>query len=167
MGRGDYNFNAVTKSDLPMLHQWLSEPHMRAHWGEAEKAFGEIVEHLGDPVVDIWIVSQDAPFAYVQDYPTHRWPMPHYADFPQGTRAIDVFIGAPAYLNKGHGSRFMRQHAEALLAKGYPAVAIDPSAENKPAIKAYRNAGFSGDTPKIDDDGLTVIPMLFKKESSV
>ena len=134
---------------------------MRAHWGDADTELGLIVEDMDNPVIDMWIVVLDAPFAYIQDYPAHHWHMPHYAGFPKGTRAIDTFVGAPPYLNKGHASRFLRQHAQALMEKGYPAVVIDPSPENTPAVRAYRNAGFSGDQIAPCEDGDPVLVLKY------
>lgn len=145
-----------------MVRKWLAEPHLRGHWGDADTEYNLIVEDLNNEVIDIWLVWADEPFAFVQDYPAHHWPMPHYADFPVGTRAVDTFIGVAAYLNQGHGGRYLRQHASGLLAQGYPAVVIDPSPENIGAVKAYQNAGFTGDTILPCEDGDPVIVMEFK-----
>ena len=158
----DYQFSPLTRADFPMLRAWLAEPHMRAHWGEPEAEFNLIAEDLSNEVVDMWVVSKEEPFAYVQDYPAHHWPMPHYADFPKGARAVDTFVGAPAYLNNGHAARYLRQHAQALLAKGYPTVVIDPSPDNTYAVKAYKNAGFTGDTVLPCEDGDPVLVLEYK-----
>ncbi len=158
----DYQFSPLTRADFPMLRAWLNEPHMRQHWGEPDAEFALIADDFGSEVVDMWVVSQGTPFAYVQDYPAHHWPMPHYAGFPQGTRAVDTFVGAPSQLNKGHAGRYLRQHAEALLAKGYPAVVIDPAPENIYAVKAYRKAGFTGNTVLPCEDGDPVLVLEYK-----
>ena len=158
----DYRFEPLHRADFPMLRQWLAEPHMLEHWGDPDAEFDLIADDIDNDIIDMWIVSQGQPFAYVQDYPAHHWPMPHYAGFPKGTRAIDTFVGAPAYLNKGHAARYMRQHALALLAKGYPAVVIDPSPENTYAVKAYRNAGFTGNKIAPCEDGDPVLVLEFK-----
>ena len=162
MPETDYRFDPVQRADFPLLRHWLAAPHMQGHWGDPETEMNLISGDFDNEVIDMWIVSLDAPFAYVQDYPAHHWPMPHYADFPKGTRAIDTFVGAPAYLNKGHAARYMRQHAEALLAKGYPAVVIDPSPDNSYAVKAYKNAGFTGNKVLPCEDGDPVLVLAYK-----
>jgi len=102
------------------------------------------------------------PFAYVQDYPAHHWEMPHYADFPEGTRAVDTFLGEPAMLGQGHAAGYLRARAEALLAAGAPGVVIDPSPDNARAVRAYRAAGFRGEQIRPCEDGSPVIVMEFR-----
>lgn len=160
--RRDYEFVPVTVADLPMLGRWLHEPHVRAWWGPAEREIALIEGDLGSGAVDMRIVCRDGvPFAYLQDYPAHHWDMPHYRDEPQGARAMDTFLGDPAWRGKGHAARYLRQRAEDLIAAGCPAVVIDPSPDNAPALRAYRAAGFEGETVRPNEDGAPVIPMRF------
>ena len=158
----DYEFVPVTRADLPMLGRWLDEPHVCAWWGPADRELKLIERDLGASPVDMRIVRHGGvPFAYVQDYPAHHWDMPHYRDEPGGTRAVDTFLGEPAWLGKGHAARYLRLRAEELTRAGAPAVVIDPSTENVPALRAYRAAGFEGDAVRQNEDGAPVIPMRF------
>ena len=158
----DYDFIPVTRADFPLLRGWLSEPHVREWWDTPEWEMKMIERDLENGPVDMRIVhSGGAPFAYVQDYPAHHWPMPHYADFPEGTRAIDTFLGEPGMLGKGHAARYLRERAEALLGEGYPKVVIDPDPSNIRAVKAYRRAGFQGDRICPCEDGDPVLVMEF------
>jgi aminoglycoside 6'-N-acetyltransferase len=92
------------------------------------------------------IVSLDEkPFAYAQDYAVDRWPQAHFAGLPQGSRAIDSFIGEPEMIGLGHGSAYLRLLAARLRADGAPVVAIDPEVDNLRARRAYEKAGFVGD----------------------
>ena len=163
MPRRDYEFVPVTRADLPLLRRWLSEPHVRAWWGDpdAEIALMEVDLEAGPS--DMRIVHHAGrPFAYVQDYPAHHWEMPHYADFPEGTRAVDTFLGEPAMLGQGHAAGYLRARAEALLAAGAPGVVIDPSPDNARAVRAYRAAGFRGEQIRPCEDGSPVIVMEFR-----
>ena len=45
-------------------------------------------------------------------------------------------------LGYGHGSKFIREFSERLLAEGTPRVVIDPDPANTGAIKSYEKAGF-------------------------
>ena len=82
------------------------------------------------------------PFAYAQDYEVHAWPRAHLAPFPQGSRAIDSFIGWRSMVGRGHGATYLRRLAELLCAEGAPLVAIDPAGDNFRARRAYEKAGF-------------------------
>ncbi len=155
-----YAFPRVTRADYPLLRQWLAEPHVRAWWGDPDEEIALIDADLEAGPTDMRLVAlAGQPFAYVQDYPAHHWPMPHYASFPIGTRAVDTFLGDPAWLGRGHAHRYLRQRAGDLLAAGATAVVIDPSPDNERAVRAYRRAGFveRGRAPCEDGDPVLVM----------
>jgi aminoglycoside 6'-N-acetyltransferase len=130
-----------------MLRLWLRTPEVVRWWGDPDEQAVLLEEDLNEPRMVMRIVSFDGrPFAYAQDYAVHAWPQPHFAHLPEGTRAIDSFIGEPAMIGRGHGSAFLRLLAERLRADGAPVVAIDPDAGNLRARRAYAKAGFRGDT---------------------
>lgn len=160
-----YRFVPVTTEDYPMLRRWLSAPHIAGWWGSPDEETALIEEDIDDGPTDMRIVwYRDKPFAFVQDYPAHHWEMPHYAKYPKETRAMDTFLGDPDMLGKGHAARYLRQRASELLAAGYPKVVIDPSPENKPALYAYRSAGFVGDEILPCEDGDPVVVMAFEQK---
>lgn len=164
----DYAFLPVTRADFPLLRGWLAEPHVQEWWDAPEREMRMIERDLENgPVdmrpVDMRIVSHEGrPFAYVQDYPARHWDMPHYADLPEGARAIDTFLGPPDMLGRGHAAAYLRQRAGDLLKAGAPAVVIDPSPDNARAVRAYRRAGFTGDTIRPCENGGPVIVMKFR-----
>jgi aminoglycoside 6'-N-acetyltransferase len=45
-------------------------------------------------------------------------------------------------IGRGHGSTFIRQFADGLLASGIPRIVTDPDPDNARAIRAYTKAGF-------------------------
>ena len=144
-----------------MMRTWLAQPHVRAWWGDPDDQIRLIDADMGTAPVDMRIVwFEDRPFAYIQDYPAHHWPMPHYAAFPAGTRAVDTFLGDPAMLGRGHGAGYLRQRA-AKLRRRYRAVVVDPDVTNDRAIVAYRSAGFHGETTALNEDGEDVLILEF------
>ena len=162
MASPGYSFVPLTRADYPLMRHWLAQPHVRAWWGWPEVELKMIERDMEGNVVDMRIVHHDAsPFAYVQDYPAHHWPQPQFAQYPKGTRAIDTFIGEPAMLGRGHAARYLRIRARDLLAAGYPAVVIDPSPDNAPAVRAYRSAGFADRDIVPCEDGDPVLVMEF------
>ena len=143
-----YSFRPMTPADLPMTDRWLRTPDVAMWWGDPEEQQDLLADDLGDPNMALWIVSfEGRPFAYLQDYDPSAWDMHHFAYLPAGARGIDQFIGDPDMINLGHGSAFVRQHVEALFARGVPAVGVDPDPDNPRAIRAYEKAGFvAGET---------------------
>jgi aminoglycoside 6'-N-acetyltransferase len=61
---------------------------------------------------------------------------------PQGSRAIDSFIGWPSMVGCGHGSAYLGLLAQRLCAEGAPLVAIDSAADNLRALRAYKGPVF-------------------------
>jgi aminoglycoside 6'-N-acetyltransferase len=161
MTTSPYTFRLAAKADLPLFRQWLRTPEPMRWWGDPDHEYSLLEEDLDNPGITMLIVSYlGKPFAYAQHYEVHTWPQPHLSHLPQGSRAIDAFIGVPKMLGAGHGSAFLRQLSLELKQAGAPAIAIDPDVENLRAVHAYRNAGFRGDSVVETEAGSAVL-MLF------
>jgi aminoglycoside 6'-N-acetyltransferase len=92
--------------------------------------------------MDQFIVAlDDEPFGYIQCYALSNWNQGFGAQ-PQATRGIDQFIGQSSMTGHGHGSGFIRQFTDGLLASGIPRVMTDPDPDNARAVRAYAKAGF-------------------------
>ena len=162
-----YTFPRLTRADYPLMRGWLAQPHVRAWWGDPEEEIALIDEDIDAGPTDMrLVVLGGQPFAYVQDYPAHHWHMPHYAGFPQGTRAVDTFLGDPAFLGQGHAARYLRQRCAELVTQGATAVVIDPSPDNERAVRAYRRAGFAPRGILPCEDGDPVLVMEFEPAPS-
>ncbi len=155
----DYSFRKLTRSDMTLFHHWLEQPHMGGWWGDAATEWAErepqIESNLAhENLTDMRIVELAGhPFAYIQDYDVHSYDMPHCADLPKGSRAMDSFLGDPAYLGQGHGAGFIHARATQLLAAGAPLIAVDPDPANTRAITAYTRAGFRPLDIRLNEDG--------------
>jgi aminoglycoside 6'-N-acetyltransferase len=156
-----YAFRPVGHADMPLLRGWLRTPEVLRWWGDATEQEALLREDLDQPAMVMRIVSlAGRPFAYAQDYEVHLWPQPHFAHLPQGSRAIDSFIGEPGMIGRGHGAAYLKLLAERLRAEGAPVVAIDPDCDNLRARRAYAKAGFRGDTVVETRSGLAIL-MIF------
>ncbi len=159
----DYAFRPLVRSDRRLFDDWLAQPHIGGWWGDAATEWALIEEDwaTANTATDMRIVELDGhPFAYVQDFEVHTYPMPHYAQLPNGAHGMDSFLGDPAYLGQSHGAGFLRQRARQLLAAGAPLIAVDPDPDNTRAIAAYEAAGFRGDTVLPNEDGSPARVML-------
>jgi aminoglycoside 6'-N-acetyltransferase len=126
-----------------MIRQWLAMPHVVDWWGDPEQQFELVSGDLHEPAMEQFIVLADEdPFGYLQCFNLHAWPNAAFGSQPDGTRAIDQFIGKPDMIDRGHGSGFIRSFADQLLRNGTPRVITDPDPENTRAIRAYEKAGF-------------------------
>ncbi|PWK63433.1 GNAT family N-acetyltransferase [Aminobacter sp. AP02] len=138
-----YDFRPVTRADLPMIRVWLAQPHVSEWWGRPEDEIAAIEEHIDSISVEPLIVELNGkPIGYLQSYDPHMEDDHPYQDQPFGTLGIDLSIGVPDLIGKGHGSAIIRQFVEELFEEGVPRVIIDPNPANKRAIRAYEKAGF-------------------------
>jgi len=136
-----YKFNAVGEAHLAMLSHWRSMPHVRRWWGNPSDESEE--EQLSDPNIAMWVVEfEGRPFAFVQDYDVHAWGPHPFAHLPHPSRGIDLYIGEPEMLRRGHGGAILRQHVSHLFTQGAHAVGADPHPKNVAAHRAYEKAGF-------------------------
>ena len=162
-----YHFRPLTPQDRPLFDTWLSQPHIQGWWGDAATEWALIEQDWaqGQALTDMRIVELDGTaFAYIQDYDAHVYAMPHYTRLPRGTRAIDTFLGDPAYLSRGHAAGYLRQRAQELCAAGAPLVVVDPEPENHRAVAAYRKAGFQGECVLPSEDGTPALILTYPEQ---
>lgn len=139
-----YRFIPVEPRHLNMISQWLAEPHVAQWWNEdPEKELADIADHMDSISVEPFIIMLgDEPIGYLQTYDPHLEDDHPYQDQPGGTIGMDLFIGEPDLIGKGHGARLIDEFVSLLFEEGVPRMIIDPDPANKQAIRAYEKAGF-------------------------
>lgn len=156
-----YSFRPISRDDLPMFKDWLANPHIGGWWGDSKTEARLVEEDLATGAVDMRIVEHEGtPFAFVQDYDAHHFPMPQYSDLAEKTRALDTFLGDPAFLGQGHATGYLRARL-GQLHPTYPAIAVDPDPTNIKAIATYARAGFRPTKLTPCEDGDPVQVMVF------
>ncbi len=139
-----YSFRPLEMKDMPLLARWLAAPHVAQWWGDVAQELASIEEHIDSISVEPLIVELDGkPIGYLQSYDPHLEDDHPYQDQPFGTLGLDLTIGVPGLVGRGHGSAILRQFVDELFEEGVPRVIIDPDPSNKRAIRAYEKAGFS------------------------
>jgi aminoglycoside 6'-N-acetyltransferase len=152
-----YLIRPMTPGDLALVRRWLETPEVVRWWGQPDEQYALVSDDLDHPDMAQFIVAiDDHPFAYVQCYALGTWNEGFGAQ-PPGTRGIDQFIGEPDMIGQGHGSGFLRQFADTLLASGLPRIVTDPDPDNGRAIRAYAKAGFQNDRLVETPDGLALL----------
>ena len=139
---GLYAFRPMTAADLPLVRRWLALPHVREWWGDPSEQYALVSGDLEEPAMDQFIVSERArDFGYLQCYDLTAWNS-GFGEHPKGTRGIDLFIGEPDMIERGHGSAFIRCFVDIRLKSGAPRIVTDPDPSNARAVRAYAKAGF-------------------------
>lgn len=149
----DYVFRPMTSADLPLVRRWLALPHVVEWWGDPDEQYALVSGDLDEPAMDQYIFSTEGhPFGYLQCYDLTAWNSGFGAQ-PQGTRGIDLFIGEPDMIERGHGSALIRAFVDGRLENGAPRIVTDPDPANQRAISAYEKAGFERDRMVDTPDG--------------
>lgn len=142
----------MTEQDLPLLHEWLQQPHIVEWWGGEERP-----RHLGETrarylprtlaqegVTPYIAMLGDEPIGYAQSYVALGSGDGWWEDETDpGVRGIDQSLGRADLLGRGIGTRHVSGLVERLFAD--PAVTriqTDPSPTNLRAIRCYEKAGF-------------------------
>jgi aminoglycoside 6'-N-acetyltransferase len=149
----DHVFRPMTALDLPLVRRWLALPDVREWWGDPEQQYALVRDDLDEPAMAQFIVATAGnPLGYLQCYDLAEWNTGFGAQ-PPGTRGIDLFIGEPTMIERGHGSALVRCFVDDLLASGHPRVVTDPDPANGRAVRAYEKAGFDKDRMVDTPDG--------------
>jgi RimJ/RimL family protein N-acetyltransferase len=159
MTPADIVFRPLCARDLPLLHEWLTRPHVAEWWG-APASRAEVEADYAPALagtVPHWCYLAYAggrPLGFIQAYaPVGFHDQGWWRDeHDPGVRGIDQFIADPDRLGQGLGAAMVRGFAAHLFAD--PAVTrvqTDPDPANVAAIRCYEKAGFRAagevDTP--------------------
>jgi aminoglycoside 6'-N-acetyltransferase len=149
----DYVFRPMTGADLPLIRHWLALPHVVEWWGDPDEQYALVSGDLDEPAMDQYIVSTAGnPFGYLQCYDLTAWNS-GFGTHPKGTLGIDLFIGEPDMIERGHGSALIRAFVDGRLENGAPRIVTDPDPANLRAVRAYEKAGFERDRMVDTPDG--------------
>ena len=152
-----YVFRPMAMADLPMIKHWLALPHVREWWGDPAEQYALVSGDLDEPAMDQFIVGVGgSDFGYIQCYDLTAWNS-EFGEQPKGTRGIDLFIGEPDMIERGHGSGLIRTFVDDRLAQGLPRMVTDPDPENPRAIRAYEKAGFVPQHEIVTPDGAALL----------
>ena len=156
----EYGFRTVTGNDLSMLTGWLTQLQVSRWWPNTGDQISKIRERLGNPAITQLIVTMaETPIAFVQHYAARGWSDPQFAHLAHDTIGLDMFSGPSGF---GHGGAWLRQLGDQLL-DNVSTLALDPTASNTRAVRAYRRAGFDGDVIRKDAQGDPVLVMTRRR----
>jgi aminoglycoside 6'-N-acetyltransferase len=133
----------ATMADLDLLRSWDEKPHViesdpNDDW-QWESELDRQVPWRAQLIAEL----DGTPIGFVQildpaEEETHYW-----GNVPANLRAIDIWIGEEAYLNKGHGTEMMKLAIERCFAPPeVTAILIDPLAGNTRSHRFYQRLGF-------------------------
>lgn len=130
-------------SDLAMLRQWDTEPHVVA--ADPDSDWMWELELNRDPDWRRQLIAQvdGRAIGFVQIIDPQLEDEHYWGDRGPGLRAIDIWIGPPDALGRGYGTEMMTQAIELCFSDhDVTAILIDPLEGNRRARKFYERLGF-------------------------
>lgn len=154
-----FKFRELNSKDYPLMLRWLSENHVKEWWDDGDDTLEKVALHYGVPDDNVrrYILIEEKEgvekgIGYFQYY------------FAPGDEiGIDQFIGEKDYLGKGIGEKAIRLFAELIKRKHNPtSIILDPSPENKRAVRCYEKVGFEHYETRKNGNGELVYMMRLK-----
>jgi RimJ/RimL family protein N-acetyltransferase len=160
-------FRKLVESDLPMLGEWLTRPHV-ARWWDPCAPQDELLEKYlprigGASSATPYVACRDGqPIGYIQSYsPMHAGDGWWSDEQDPGVLGIDQFIADATLLNRGIGTEMVRAFTEMLFSDAaVTRIQADPAPSNAGAIRCYEKAGFRNTGEVMTPDGRAVLMVL-------
>lgn len=146
-----FNFRRLSSDDFPLMLAWLQKSHVREWWNDGDDTLDKVAAHYGakDQTERFILLDGGKSIGYFQYY---------FAD--EDAIGIDQFIGDETYLNRGVGTETIKMFVEMIAEKHNPPfIFLDPSPENKRAVRCYEKVGFRHYETKISGDGAATYMM--------
>lgn len=146
------SFRRMAMGDLPLMHRWLTTPHVLEWWWDGAGPTPAAVEEKyaprirGESPTAVYIMQYAGkPIGYIQTYRICDYP--EYAavvDVDEDAAGVDLLIGEADYLHRGLGSHILRAFLRDIVFGATDAASciIGPSEKNAIAIHAYEKASF-------------------------
>lgn len=142
----------MSYEDLKLMSKWLNTKEVLEFFGdpEAPPSAIQIREKYGPRIDGVVAVepyiaeTEGKPFAFMQCYRLTDEDYKSYGySIEETIYGIDQFIGEPALLGKGYGTRMVIEFLNFIFnEKGAGAVTVDPELTNPRAIRCYEKCGF-------------------------
>lgn len=126
-------FMRLSPGNFPLILEWLAEPHVKEWWNDGDDTLEKVTAHYGaqDNTQRFMLLDDEKPIGYFQYY------------FDGDAIGIDQFIGDKNYLNRGVGKQAIEIFISMIAEKHRPPyIFLDPSPDNKRAVRCYEKVGF-------------------------
>jgi aminoglycoside 6'-N-acetyltransferase len=133
----------ATTVDTALLRRWDQQPHVVASHPHDDWAWETELRKSHDWREQLIAEMDGRPVGFLQIIDPAREDSRYWGIVPPGLRAVDIWIGEPADLGKGYGTRMMHLAlARCFEDPAVSAVLVDPVADNTRSHRFYERLGF-------------------------
>ena len=158
-------FREATINDLDLLKYWDTKPHVIACDPDDDWDWESELPH-NPPWREQLVAELDGrPIGFVQIIDPAEEESHYWGEIEANLRAIDIWIGEEADLNKGYGTEMMRQAINRCFSNPkVTAILIDPLASNTMAQRFYERLGFQFQEERVFGDQKCFVYRLLKED---
>lgn len=145
------SFRPLIKDDLPMLHRWLNEPHMRSFYQRNPISIEDVIKKY-TPRIEGKVpthchiaLTDNVPIGKIQCYRVTDYPIYAKEIGVSDGISVDLFIGEPQFLRQGLGKRMLTAYLDTVAFPQFPAEIncyICHEKSNQGALSCSVAAGF-------------------------
>lgn len=133
----------ATPDDLELLRRWDEQPHVIAADPNDDWAWETELNRTPDWREQLIAEIDGRPIGFIEIIDPAREDIHYWGEVPANLRAIDIWIGNEADLNRGYGTTMMQLALSRCFANPtVSAVLVDPLASNTGAHRFYDRLGF-------------------------
>jgi aminoglycoside 6'-N-acetyltransferase len=135
--------------DLALLCRWDTNPDVLASDPNDDWQWDIELRRAPDWREQLIAEVAGLPIGFIQIIDPAREESHYWGDCALDLRAIDLWIGEPAWRGRGFGSAMLRLAVARCFAHpAVNAVLVDPLASNQGALRFYERHGFVGQGPR-------------------
>lgn len=164
----EISFIPMGREHLDLWEKWIKVPHVKSSWfidGYEPASYMENKLH-GNGYDHPFIIDLNGrPIGFIQACDLYAYrtickePKGVFCNENAGTFCFDLFIAEEELLGKGWGTKIVKAFVEKLFDEfKAEKILIDPSSDNKRAIRCYEKAGFR--KVREDHDGVTSVVIM-------
>lgn len=146
---GDISIRLLRSADLDLMAKWLSDPKVYEFVHGKPKDLTWVKKKYGPRIVkkekinSSIIEYKSTPVGYIQYFDIKPYEADYEMKNTKDIWAIDLWIGEPAYWEKGIGSKALKLVIDNIIKnKKAKKIIIDPHVDNPRAIHVYEKVGF-------------------------
>lgn len=135
-----FKFVPFQQSHFNLFRKWLQQDHIKKYWHESAND-----ENLASKTVPSYIIENNGiEIGFIQYYEARNVGNGWWPNEGPGVYGIDLMIGELDKIGIGLGPKIIKEFISLICSKEsvIKSIIVDPTPENKSAIRAFEKAGF-------------------------
>lgn len=144
-------FALLNESHFPLLHRWLSKPHVQKFYSLRDWSQEDIKQKYlpylthENGIHGFCVLMDGNAIGYIQYYHVkdHPWPGQDFeSEVIDEAAGLDLFIGEEQFCGRGYGVEIIEGFIQSYLWNYFRYCIVDPDMRNEASIRLFEKVGF-------------------------